>query len=592
MARYASAVASLFAVAGAAQAQGPLFEPFPADFDVEQILPGSGGDASLGLAFVGRAGDAARLPAGVGDINGDGVGDFAVISRDDVVVVFGRRDGTLPPLLDETVADGARGFRITGDFRYGGADAVGPAGDVNGDGLDDLLLSARGATAGLTREGMAWVVFGRDAGEPFPAEVAVGSLGDGGVAIRGGEARAGAGASTAAVGDVNGDGLDDILIGAPGLSFDGYSLVNAGAGYVVFGRETWPGTPVDLSQLDGTDGFRIEGPARIARMGSAVSAAGDINGDGVNDVLLGAYYDRRTERCSTYSCYSISAGRAFVVYGRPDGTPFPASFSVNDLDGSDGFALFGGDASSYFGRIVSGGKDMNGDGLGDIAIGAPGSDPQRRPTGLPENNGGEAYVLFGNAGGFAAAVDLDALPADEVMRVRGEGDGAWLGWSLSMLDDINGDDRPDLLVGAPSTGIGIGYGYAVYGAGDLPGVIDAADLDGSLGFRVSPGATDERFGVVTAPAGDPNADGRADFFIGSPQAEHGADTLPGRHYLVYGRSPCRADFDGDGALTLFDFLAFQNAFDAGDPLADFDGDGELTIFDFLAFQNAFDAGCQ
>src|SRR5690606_16464015 len=136
---------------------------------------------------------------------------------------------------------------------------------------------------------------GRASSEPFPAEIAVEALGEGGVAIRGGEASIGAGASTAAPGDVNGDGLDDILIGAPGQGFDGYSLVNAGAGYVVFGREMWPGTPVDLSQLDGTDGFRMEGPARVARMGSAVSAAGDINGDGVNDVLLGAYYDQRIE---------------------------------------------------------------------------------------------------------------------------------------------------------------------------------------------------------------------------------------------------------------------------------------------------------
>ncbi|MEQ9094736.1 MAG: VCBS repeat-containing protein [Phycisphaerales bacterium] len=591
MDRYAPAIASLLAAAGVAQAQGPLAEPFTADFAVEQILPDLGGDGSLGLAFIGRAGDTARLPAGVGDINGDGVDDFAVISRDDVVVVFGRGDGALPPLLDESVADGVRGFRVAGDFRYGGADSIGQAGDVNGDGLDDLLISARGATLGLTREGMAWVIFGRGMGDPFPAEVAVGALGGGGVAIRGGEAEAGAGASAAASGDVNGDGLDDILIGAPGLSLDGYSLVNAGAAYVVFGRETWPGMPVDLSQLDGMDGFRMEGPARVARMGSAVSAAGDINGDGVNDVLLGAYYDQRIERCSTYSCYYMSAGRAFVVYGRPDGTPFPVTMSVNDLDGTDGFAISGGDVSSYLGRSVSGGRDLNGDGLDDIAIGAPGSDPERRSTGLPENNGGEAYVLFGNARGFPAAVDLDALQDGEVLRIRGVGDHAWLGWSLSLLDDFSGDNRPDLLVGAPSSGSGIGLGYVVLGSDALPDVVDAADLDGSLGFRVSPEATDERFGVITAHAGDPNRYGRADFFIGSPQAEHGADALPGRHYLVYGRSPCPADFDGDGELTIFDFLALQNAFDAMDPVADFDGDGELTIFDFLAFQNAFDAGC-
>jgi hypothetical protein len=84
-----------------------------------------------------------------------------------------------------------------------------------------------------------------------------------------------------------------------------------------------------------------------------------------------------------------------------------------------------------------------------------------------------------------------------------------------------------------------------------------------------------------------SADGSAVAGIGLFEGQNRAFLITG---LPVGE-PCRADLDGDGELTFFDFLAFQNLFDAGDPAADFDGDGELTIFDFVAFQNAFDAGC-
>ncbi|MEQ8318107.1 MAG: GC-type dockerin domain-anchored protein [Phycisphaerales bacterium] len=112
--------------------------------------------------------------------------------------------------------------------------------------------------------------------------------------------------------------------------------------------------------------------------------------------------------------------------------------------------------------------------------------------------------------------------------------------------------------------------------------------DGSAWTRMDvptpPDGSDQWFRTMSVtPSGDVWAMGQ--YYRPDEQAIHVTTQRLG------GSAPCRADLDGDGELTIFDFLEFQNRFDAGDPTADFDGDGELTIFDFLAFQNAFDAGC-
>ncbi|NRA58132.1 MAG: FG-GAP repeat protein, partial [Phycisphaerales bacterium] len=145
---------------------------------------------------------------------------------------------------------------------------------------------------------------------------------------------------------------------------------------------------------------------------------------------------------------------------------------------------------------------------------------------------------------------------------------------------------------------GTGATYVVFGrdaaAGGFPAALQLADLNGATGFRLDGVADDDASGWSVAPAGDVNGDGIDDLIVGANAADPGGRRSAGTAYVVFGRDlsgGCPADLDGDGTLSIFDFLAFQNLFDAGDPIADFDGDGRLTLFDFLAFQNAFDAGC-
>ncbi len=113
-------------------------------------------------------------------------------------------------------------------------------------------------------------------------------------------------------------------------------------------------------------------------------------------------------------------------------------------------------------------------------------------------------------------------------------------------------------------------------------IIEAAVLDPIEQFTADPAPTDDFIEWT------PSADDAGDYFYSCHVAFHTG--MVGAIRIEAG-SACRADLDGDGSLTIFDFLAFQNLFDSGDLAADFDGDGSLTLFDFLAFQNEFDAGC-
>ena len=198
-----------------------------------------------------------------------------------------------------------------------------------------------------------------------------------------------AGASVAGAGDVNGDGLDDLLVGAPERG-----PLDAGAAYVVFGRETPEN--VNLGAL-GRDGFRITGAAGDDRAGVAVAGAGDVNGDGLDDVLVGADLADNNGRSGS--------GSAYVVFGRR------AADNVDLADlGEAGFRIDGAASSDGAGASVAGAGDMNGDGLDDLLVGAPGG-------GLLVSSGA-AYVVFGQE--TSTNVDLDALGAGG-FRMNGVG---------------------------------------------------------------------------------------------------------------------------------------------------------------------------
>jgi hypothetical protein len=187
------------------------------------------------------------------------------------------------------------------------------------------------------------------------------AAGIGGFVINGQCAGDYSGRSVSAAGDVNGDGLADLIVGAYGS--DPAAGSYAGRSYVVFGQTG--GSGVDLSAVAaGIGGFVINGQCAGDFSGSSVSSAGDVNGDGLADLIVGAD--------SSDPAAGIYAGRSYVVFGKTDGSAVNLSAVAA---GGGGFVINGQCAYDASGRSVSSAGDVNGDGLADLIVGAPWSDP-------------------------------------------------------------------------------------------------------------------------------------------------------------------------------------------------------------------------
>ena len=489
-----------------------------------------------------------RSVSNAGDINRDGIDDLIIgaLGADESYVVFGGSNVGSEGNLELSALDGTNGFVINDgvdDSDLLGI-SVSNAGDVNGDGIDDIVIGAQ--RAGNGAEGQSYVVFGgSNVGSGGSLEVST-LDGTNGFALNGIDNFDNSGGSVSNAGDVNADGIDDLIIGAYFAYGNNNSSYYSGESYVVFGgNDVGSGGNLELSALDGTNGFVINGINSFDYSGRSVSNAGDVNGDGIDDIVIGAP--------------DLNSGSSYVVFGGND-VGSEGSLELSALDGTNGFVINGVDDFDYSGSSVSNAGDVNGDGIDDLVIGAPYA-----------GNGaeGQSYVVFGGSNvGNEGSLELSALDGNNGFAINGINSFANLGRSVSNAGDVNGDGIDDLVVGAPdaeSNGIySSGSSYVIYGSNNLGsnGSLELSALNGNNGFVINGINSFDYSGRSVSNAVDINGDGIDDIVIGAPNADPNGNNSAGESYVIFGGRDILSNFNngGDGNDSIEGSLNPDNIF--------------------------------
>ncbi len=295
------------------------------------------------------------------------------------------------------------------------------------------------------------------------------------------------GFSVSAAGDINSDGYDDLIIGAWSSSS------------VVFGGPRVGNTGLfTLSSLNGTNGFRLYDPNPPYYSSWYVNAAGDINSDGHDDLIIG----------------NGASARSYVVFGGSE-VGVRGVFNLSSLNGANGFKLNGENVGDNSGQSVSAGRDINSDGYTDLIIGADGYKGGSSVK-------GRSYVVLGGPGvGSGGLFNLSSLMGINGFKLDGENSGDHSGFSVSMTEDINNDGQDDLIIGAyfyPGAKAK-GRSYVVFGGlgAGSGGTIPLSELNGANGFKLDGEYNGDLSGSSVSAAGDINGDGHADLIIGSPR---------------------------------------------------------------------------
>ncbi|MCP4117186.1 MAG: DUF4214 domain-containing protein [Desulfobacteraceae bacterium] len=467
------------------------------------IIPSQGPDNGVAITGV-EAGDfLGRTVCAAGDMNGDGFADFIIgsdVNNASSYLIFGRSDLSInPPDLASLKVS-------LGVLIHGVAPRNSRAGDINGDGYDDLILGNPVANG----HGEAYLVFGH--GGNWDSTFSLNAMdATNGVLISGITTGDETGSAVGAAGDINGDGIDDLVIGSPGSLWNTKASRSHGQAHVIYGHTGDWAANFDLENLDLDKGTAIVGNLdRPYHFGHTVNGVGDMNGDGIDDLIImengfrgkfgyglgvygyllfgnplgwgsSIYIDQITEDESVRikvmgglgynpvkaasdingdgfsdmiigtSTYNGGQGSGTVVLGH-DG-PWPTTLSNDDYDGNNGFNI--NNLKRNLGHDVAGIGDINNDGYDDFLIGQGG-------------NVGEVYVLMGSPDGWTSNLNLYMLEPDEGQILKGASEGDSFGGSLTGLGDVNGDGFDDFLIGAPGVDLAgyndVGQAYLFFGS--------------------------------------------------------------------------------------------------------------------------------
>jgi hypothetical protein len=401
--------------------------------------------------------------ASAGDVNGDGYSDVLVgaerfdngeLDEGRAFLYLGSQTGV--SLVPAWTSEGNQAGALFGT-------SVASAGDVNGDGYSDVVVGARNFDNGQTDEGAALLYLGSASGlGATPTWTAEGN-----------QAGASFGSSVASAGDVNGDGYADLIVGVEG--FDNGEADEGGA-VLYLGSASGLGT---------TPAWAAEGNQTSALFGNAASA-GDVNGDGFSDVLVGA---------RLFDNGQVNEGRVFLYLGSGSGLS-PAPAWPGEID----------QASASFGWSVASAGDVNGDGYSDVVVGAPAGS-------------GRAFLYLGSSSGLSSTSSWTGATLQA---------SAAFGTSVSSAGDVNGDGYSDVVVGArffDNGQIDEGRAFLYLGSASGLGLVESWTGESDLAISL--------YGSSVASAGDVNGDGFADVLVGAPALTNGEGN-EGRAFLYWG----------------------------------------------------------
>ena len=358
------------------------------------------------------------------------------------------------------------------------------------------------------------------------------------------------------VGDINGDGFDDLAVGnfreIIDDKYSSYSGANPGQTYVIFGSSKSSLGSLTPSELNGNNGLIINGTF-TSQLGRSISNGGDINGDGIDDLIIGGNLDNEANSSSSYQ--SAYGGQVYVIFGQSEDNG--ATFSVDRLDGNNGFVFDYGSGGDISYSLSSGG-DINGDGFEDILIGSPG-ELMGGFVSATEDDRGQSIVILGKAGGFPARLGNSDLNGNNGFIIRDKPDpNAYdfdtftygpddfnFGSSVDIAGDINGDGFDDIIIGnsAGDTQDEInddnrGQSFVIFGtANGFDATLEVAELDGNNGFAID-GITDNDYsGKTVSGAGDVNGDGLDDLIVSSNNtSSYYQNNTNGQVYVIFGNN--------------------------------------------------------
>ncbi len=375
-------------------------------------------------------------------------------------------------------------------------------GDVNNDGIDDLIITRGDAIINGQNVSGSFVLYGSAAGFLSPFELND-INGNNGFAINFDLPNGGNAFTVNGKGDINNDGIDDLIIGAPSAS-----LTNtfAGAAYVVFGQSQNFPDIVNLSALDGTNGFVLTGVNTHDNSGVEIKIMADFNNDQIDDLVIGT-------PGAEADVSEFDTGAVHVVFG--SNQVFPSQLNLGTLNGNNGFTIFGEENFDFLGENFSA-ADINHDGLSDLLLSSD------RINDFSEVHG-QAYVVFGSTTGFSSIFDLSTLDGSN-------------GFSISSVDvtfpnttilniintsdagDINGDGMADMLITYPTARHDMvdyaGAVYVIYGSQQpFPAAFDLNGINGTNGFKMFGLFEFDYLGLAANSVKDINNDGVDDITL-------------------------------------------------------------------------------